>query len=348
MKKFWSLFVLLLPLQAIAEIQLSRADDLPFIVQKIEENYAGFDDKVPEAKRAAYKDLTNNLLQKIKNQTPEAATATIEEWLAFFKDKHIWYTAAVAEVQQRETKRSKAEFYIKKLSSKTILLRLPHFDFTSKDVIDKLLKEHARDLSIIDNLIIDLQNNGGGSDTSYQEVLKLIYSRPIYQIGAQIKSTPDNISSFEGFLADPDFPEDNKPFIKTLITSLKAHPGKFVNIGDDQVHIITFPQILPRPRRVGIVITGAGSSGEQFVLEARQSRKTTLFGGPTHGVLDYSNVNSLKTPSGGMLYYPTSRSLRLPAEPVDGVGIQPDILISKSEKDPIAVAQKWLEKQAND
>jgi hypothetical protein len=62
----------------------------------------------------------------------------------------------------------------------------------------------------------------------------------------------------------------------------------------------------------------------------------TIFGTPTAGILDFGNVRRGDMP-GGTLYlnYPTTRSKRLPDAPVDGVGIQPHVVIPADEPDAV-------------
>ena len=63
-------------------------------------------------------------------------------------------------------------------------------------------------------------------------------------------------------------------------------------------------------------------------------------------MIDYSNVLEATSPSKlFVLRWEKSRSMRLPDEPIDNVGIQPDIPISKQTDDPITVVQSWLERQ---
>jgi hypothetical protein len=64
---------------------------------------------------------------------------------------------------------------------------------------------------------------------------------------------------------------------------------------------------------------------EEFLLEARQSAKVSLFGTRTNGCLDYSNVRLVPLPSGErLLGVPMTRSRRLPDHGIDGTGIAPD------------------------
>ena len=72
-----------------------------------------------------------------------------------------------------------------------------------------------------------------------------------------------------------------------------------------------------------------GSSAEQFLLSAQNSSKVVLFGANnTAGVLDYSNITPKTLPSGKYeLWLPATRSRRLPDNPIDNIGIAPDIII---------------------
>ena len=97
--------------------------------------------------------------------------------------------------------------------------------------------------------------------------------------------------------------------------------------------------VLPFPQRVGILHNaGNGSTDEQFLLDARTSAKVKLFGRPTQGSIDASNLREIASPDGCfMLAYTMSMSHRLPHMPVDVMGIQPDHYLD----DGIPVAQ-WV------
>ena len=87
------------------------------------------------------------------------------------------------------------------------------------------------------------------------------------------------------------------------------------------------------PRNIGIIINeGNASSAEQFLLAVRQSDKVILFGNSnTAGVLDYSNITPNAMPSNNFqLWCPMTRSKRLPENPVDNIGIAPDVIIPYS------------------
>ncbi len=84
------------------------------------------------------------------------------------------------------------------------------------------------------------------------------------------------------------------------------------------------------PKQVGIIIDGdVGSTAEQFVLAARQSKKVKFFGTPTFGALDISNMYSTKDPCNEYeLGYCLSHSRRIPQYILDDRGLRPDYFIS--------------------
>lgn len=87
------------------------------------------------------------------------------------------------------------------------------------------------------------------------------------------------------------------------------------------------------------------SSGEAFVLDAKQSKKVKILGTPTYGAIDYGTACFFDFGCGNYkLMMPTWRSMRLPEYPIDNIGIQPDIYIDKSVKDWVKFAVDFMEK----
>ena len=192
------------------------------------------------------------------------------------------------------------ELFLKPLSKSTMWLRLPDFNTDRIEPLKELLASHANELASFPNLLIDLRDNGGGSDYTYQPIIDLLYTRPIYTVGVEFRATEDNVA-LHRITADAlraSQPELAESFDR-VVARLAANIGNYVQVHDKPYSIDRRDKVLPLPKRVAILIDGAASSGEQFLLEARQSRKVTLFGQRNSaGVLDFANVVAMDAPSG--------------------------------------------------
>jgi len=218
-----------------------------------------------------------------------------------------------------------------KLSDKTVILRIPSFDGSAKKQIDSVIIANMSTITKTENLIIDLQNNGGGSDGSFEKLIPLIYTNPIRVVGMELLSTPLNNKRMEEFANDPEASEHDKKWAKDALEKLNKNLGKFVNLASSIVDFETSDTMYTFPKKVGIIINGGcGSTTEQFILAAKQSKKVKLFGTTTFGSLDISNMFSVKSPCNDLeLGYCLSRSFRIPDFTIDGKGLQPDYYLDK-------------------
>jgi C-terminal processing protease CtpA/Prc len=228
--------------------------------------------------------------------------------------------------------------YIEKLSDNTVYLRLPSFNISQKKSIDSLINANHNLITSTPNLIIDVRNNGGGSDASYDELIQYLYTNPIRYIGVQSYSTKLNNQRFLTYTKNMNFSEEDRKEFFERYKKLNQHLGEFVT--DDSVSISILKKIYSYPKNVGILINrGTGSSAEQFLIDAMQSKKVKLFGTSTLGSLDMSNINSVISPNNDfILSYSTTKSLRLPEFVVDASGIQPNYYIDNSIPE-----EKWIE-----
>lgn len=154
--------------------------------------------------------------------------------------------------------------------------------------------------------------------------MRLIYTDSIYKYGFELWASEGNIASVKQRLSRPGvvLTAEESDAMGRLGTSR----GIFVSAG--RGGYVRYDTVQPLPRSVGIIADrGCASSCEQFILDARQSRKVTTFGAAnTGGLLDYGQVRTVILPSGSRrLGVPTARSLRVAAGRLDNVGITPDI-----------------------
>lgn len=231
------------------------------------------------------------------------------------------------------------EPYLEALDDHTLFLRIPSFSASYKKAIDSVILKNKDKIQKTENLIIDVRNNGGGSDGSFAEILPLLYTNPIRTVGVEFYSTELNNKRMLDFINDPKygFDEEDKKWAKSAYDELEKSRGHFVNLNDDNkvVSIKEFDTVYPYPENVGIIINnGNGSTTEQFLLAAKQSKKVKLFGTTTLGVLDISNMYFINSPCDEFeLGYCLSRSMRIPDMTIDEKGIQPDYYIDKSIPD---------------
>lgn len=219
------------------------------------------------------------------------------------------------------------------LDDSTFYIRAPGFNSnTSNDLVVKYWNE----ITTRPNLIIDIRNNGGGQDNYYEKLAELIYTNPYVSKGVEWYSTKGIIQDWENAIINGEIKEGYEEESKALVEKMKENIGGFVThpyYGSDD--IVIRDTIYSYPKQVGIIINGRNaSSAEQFLLTAKNSSKVILFGNEnTAGVLDYSNITPKEFPSGKYnLWLPATRSKRLPENPIDNIGIAPDVYIPLEPK----------------
>ena len=230
--------------------------------------------------------------------------------------------------------------YVEELNATTLYLRIPSFDFDNKPAIDKAIADNRDKILKTENLIIDLRNNGGGSDQSFSELLPLIYTNPVRTISVEFLSTVQNNQQFLDYSTNADFNEDMRQWAKNVYDKLQAKLGEFVFPFNAPISIDRQDTVYEYPKNVGIIINeGNASTTEQFLLAAKQSKKVKLFGVTTHGALDISNMSSAESPCKEFkLWYCMSRSMRIPGMTIDDIGLQPDFYLDKT-----IPQYKWVE-----
>ena len=228
------------------------------------------------------------------------------------------------------------------LDKNTSYIRIPSFSSQYRHDINKVISDNKEHVMQRENLLIDIRYNGGGSDSSYKPLLPFLYTNPIRTVGVEFLSTPLNNKRMIDFITDPSYnlTDDEKKWAKDSFDNLSSKLGEFVSLNEMPVDITEYAEVLPKPNNIAILINHAnGSTAEQFLLAAKQSKKVKLFGTTTAGVLDISNMYFVDSPSGNYkLGYSLSKSKRIPHMTIDEKGIQPDYYI-----DPTIKEYQWIE-----
>jgi hypothetical protein len=237
------------------------------------------------------------------------------------------------------------------LGKDTILFVIPTFNDRYAPAMKKLVAGHRAELASHRNWIIDVRDNGGGSDITYAPLMGWLLDGDLRGFGTEFFVTPANVKAQEEICAKTSDPAHcNKEMMPVIAKMRTAAPGTFVLKGEQRIETEKVKLEAKRPARVAVLTDrDCGSSCEQFVLEARTSYRVKVVGRPTHGSLDVSNLRPHLLPSGrAQLYYATTRTTRLPDMRIDTIGIAPDILLPKPADDAgraaeVKQVQRWLE-----
>jgi Peptidase family S41 len=232
----------------------------------------------------------------------------------------------------------------RRISDKTYYIGIGSFDESNTWPVDSLFHADSAILASVPNLILDLRGNDGGSDFVYSPLLPWLYNGPVTVAGIDVLATDDNVKGWTALLEAKDIPEANKVTLRRIIAQMKSMPGQRVEIyhGDT----VRMPEIRPFPQKIAVLIDGdCASSAEQFLLGAMQSRKVTLMGQHTAGILDYANVRDVALPCLPFtLHYATTRSQWVDAgKGIDNVGIKPQVVLGANQ-DWVEEARRYLEK----
>ncbi|HEY0977599.1 MAG TPA: S41 family peptidase [Flavobacteriales bacterium] len=223
---------------------------------------------------------------------------------------------------------SGSDLFALALGERTMYLRIPSFAMDAKAAIDSMLAANDKAIRSLPNLIIDIRNGTGGGDAAYAGLMPYLYTAPIRGMGIAVRATPLNADAYAGYARF--YPNDTASAndLVRFADRLRQHPGTFVPRDGQGRRVQVDSSFTPSamPQRVAILCNGGnGSTDEQFLLEARTSWKVKLFGRPTRGAIDVSNLNEVDSPSGLFaLAYAMSRSYRTPDLIIDDRGIQPD------------------------
>lgn len=332
------------------------AADLDALETVVRRDYAGFRTKVEE-RASTLAALTDSVRSEVLAATdPSACTAALQRWIAFFGDPHLqaWEPrpgsaggggegSSASGSANGDAPEDPRRPSLRFPDDSTVVLELPDFSDRYKPAIDQLIAEHRPRLLATPYLVIDVRRNGGGWTGSYEEsILPLLYTDPILVHGMEGWASEGNIAYMREMLAS-DRAEGIKRIIRALLPKMEGRPDQFVTITENRE--IRLDTVHPMPRAVALLVgRGCASTCEQFVLDARQSRKVVVMGAAnTGGFLDYGNARRVQLPSGKrVLQVPTARSKRLPENPMDLVGIAPEVRIPEGETDPIAFALRYL------
>ena len=267
-----------------------------------------------------------------------ARTFPLEENLMNIPNSGYWareYPQKATPEELKKAQEGEGEFYVKAIDSQTFYVKIPSFGI-SFEMVDSVLKAHDAVIRNSPHLIVDIRDNGGGMNSSFPALLKYLNTNSFKDIHSHFRSTADNLQA-EQEMIDRALSEgwisikEAKPWQEGLAKNRKQI-GKMVKYPAENMK---YKEVMANPQKVSVLMNEhCYSSAEYFVFYAKQSKKVTLFGNHTGGMMDYGNVREHKLPCPAFeLRLPTTRTGWVDYAPIDNVGFQPDVKIPDTEKD---------------
>jgi Peptidase family S41 len=181
-------------------------------------------------------------------------------------------------------------------------LRIPSFSGNLYATLDSVYKATSPKIMAKPQLIIDVRNNGGGSDRNVRPLLPYIYTRPFKDDVVDLYVTADNIKVWEQWYEKQSKDPGNfgkayqEGFLATIERMKKAPLGSYLQRSSGQL-TVQLKQVLKKPAQVAIIVNkNCASSCETLLFWAKESDKTILVGENSGGYVGYGEVGSVQTP----------------------------------------------------
>lgn len=233
----------------------------------------------------------------------------------------------------------------KSLTPHTFYIKMGSCNPRYKRAVDSILKANEQLLNATPNLVLDLRDNGGGSDATWEGLIPWFYTQPIKTIGTDVWATDTTIAHYKKRLEDKNLAKEVIDDLSRQVAAMEKAKGQWIKHSDD--HVDSSFQPKPFPQKIVVLINRwCGSSTEELLLAARQSSKVILAGENTVGNLDYSNTAQVPFACYPYtLVYATTRSRRLDIhQGIDNIGIAPQYHLAE-DADWIQEALKIAERQ---
>lgn len=241
----------------------------------------------------------------------------------------------------------------KELNDSTTYLHIKTFDGALYSKIDSVYQIIVPKIKQKPYFIVDIRDNGGGSDRCWKQIAQLIYTHPYKGDVTFAYVTPDIIKRYEEQYAVVKANEKaygsqmSKFFEERLNLLRKNKPGSFVSIGkkSGKPATVSLNKVEKMPQKAVVIFNrNSASAAEGLILSAMNSKKTITFGENSGGYIAYGNIMGVKTPGGFTLRAATQKTPnRLQYEKT---GIPPQIRANQQE-DWIHQALKLLRQKSN-
>ena len=182
-------------------------------------------------------------------------------------------------------------YEFKELNDSTNYIRLLSFDARLTRELDSFYRSIDQAIRSKPYLIIDIRNNGGGSESSYFNLLPYAYTRPLHIDTASVWVTPENIKRYE---------EATTGDYKDLVARMKkATPYSFIPHAETAQYTWSMDSVTVYPNKIALLFNrGTASAGEGMIQYFIQSNKVITIGENSGGYIGYGNVMNAPVPCG--------------------------------------------------
>ncbi len=245
-----------------------------------------------------------------------------------------WFkTSKTDRINHASDVESKFDFQI--LEEDIGYLTIPTFSGGYSAMIDSLYKVADPEIKRLPYLIIDVRNNGGGSDKNAMPLLDYIYTKPITRDVVGVYATEDNAKMWEKWYEEVKEDKENYSRLEALWFKReakklrKAKPGTYIPRSKGGQIKRRVAKV--KPQKVIVLYNrNCASSCETLIFWAKESGNTVLAGESSGGYVGYGEVGTIETPCYGyflrctMTRYETQRKYE-----VDGIA--PEVEFSYTE-----------------
>ncbi len=254
-----------------------------------------------------------------------------------FKSQHIENGLIPGFGFSKTNPRSKEkEYEFKVLDDSTNYIRLSSFDAMLTNELDSFYNAVDREIKSKPYLIVDLRNNGGGSERSYFNLLPYAYTKPLKLDSALVWVSPENIKRYE-----EASPGNNAGLIERMKA---AKPFSFIPQTEEPMNTWALDSATVFPKKIALLYDrGTASSGEGLILYFMQSDKVITVGENSGGYIGYGNVMTAQTPCEQFTIRSTTTRYFEKSQ-YEFIGIEPMYKLSKSQ-DWIKYARGLLNKR---
>jgi len=237
-------------------------------------------------------------------------------------------------------------FHFKMLNDSTAYLRIPSFAAHYSAKIDSLYKAADTKIRQTPHLIIDVRDNGGGSDMNVSPLLPYIYTNPIKDDCVKLLVTEDNLKMWrawkEEWEADSaNYSKEEIEWIRNEVARMeKAKPNTWITRSKGGK--LKVKDVAEFPTSVAIIQNKyCASSCETLLFWAKESKRTALVGENSGGYVGYGENGALRTPCYNFFLTCTMTRYKEQRK-YEANGIAPDYFL-KHNSDWIAQTLKLLE-----